>query len=168
MVAQTVDQELEQAQRGLAGIVCQSETGQADLLRLAANAPETLAQCAGTARQAAAQCAAGGQAQLLYSVAHLLDGLSVELKERSQAGCGNSSEPYLLSPDQSRQFRYAEELLAALRSAAVQDPAELLKQYAGALHSGEYIPGGAQLSTDTSRKYAQSLSEQRQNLPERQ
>lgn len=167
MVAQTVDQELEQAQRGLSGIVCQSEIGQADLLRLAATAPEILAQCAGAARQAAAHCA-GGQAQLLDSVAHLLDGLSVELKERSQAGHGNSNEPYLLSPDQSRQFRYAAELLSALRSATAQDPAELLKQYAGALHSSEYIPGGAQLSTDTSRKYAQSLSEQRQSLPESQ
>lgn len=167
MVAQTVAQELEQAQRGLAGIVCQSEVGQADLLRLVATAPEILAQCAGTARQAAAHCA-GGQAQLLYSVAHLLDGLGAEMKGQRQAGRGNSGEPYLLSADQSRQFRYAAELLAALRSAAVQDPAELLKQYAGALHSSEYIPGGAQLSTDTSRKYAQSLSEQCQSLPESQ
>lgn len=164
MVAQTVDQELEQAQRGLSGIVWQSEIGQADSLRLAATAPEILAQCAGAARQAAAHCA-GGQAQLLYSVAHLLDGLSAELKGQSHIGRGGFGEPYLLSPDQSRQFRYAAELLAALRSAAAQDPAELLKQYAGALHSSEYIPGGAQFSTDTSRKYAQSLSEQYQSLP---
>ena len=167
MVAQTVEQELEQAQRGLAGIICQSEVGQADLLRLSAIAPETLAQCAGTARQAAAHWA-GGQVQLLYSVAYLLDGLSGELKERSQGGHGNSNGPYLLSRDQSRQFRYAEELLAALRSATAQDPAELLKPNAGALHSSEYIPGGAQLSTDTSRKYAESLSEQYQNIPESQ
>ena len=160
MVAQTVDQELEQVQSGLAGIICQSEISQADSLRLDATAPESLAQCAGAARQAA-----GAQAQLLYSVAHLLDGLSAELKEQFQNGNCNPGESYLLSADQSRQFHYAEELLAALRSAATQDPVELLKQYAGVLHSSEYIPGGAQLSTDTSRKYAQSLSEQRQNFP---
>lgn len=167
MVAQTVDQELEQAQRGLAGIICPSAMGQADLLRLIASAPETLAQCAGIARQAVIHYA-GGQAQLLYSVAYLLDGLSGELKEQSQAGRGNSNEPYLLNRDQSRQFRYAEELLAALRSTTAQGPAELLKHNAGALHSSEYIPGGAQLSTDTSRKYAESLSEQRQSIPESQ
>ena len=50
-------------------------------------------------------------------------------------------------------------------TAPVETPATLadfLQGYVGVLHSSEYVPGGARLSEDSGRKFAEGLTAQRQ------
>ena len=50
-------------------------------------------------------------------------------------------------------------------TAQTEEPATLadfLQGYVGVLHSSEYVPGGARLSEDSGRKFAEGLTAQRQ------
>jgi prevent-host-death family protein len=40
--------------------------------------------------------------------------------------------------------------------------ADFLQGYVGVLHSSEYVPGGARMSEDSGRKFAEGLAAQRQ------
>jgi prevent-host-death family protein len=51
------------------------------------------------------------------------------------------------------------------KTARTEEPATLadfLKGYVGILHSSEYAPGGARMSEDSGRKFAEGLAAQRQ------
>ncbi len=55
-----------------------------------------------------------------------------------------------LPPDETAQTEESETL------------ADFLQGHVGVLHSSEYVPGGAQLSKDSGRKFAQGLAAQHQ------